>query len=95
MEEVYANSYRSDNQDGVMVEWSQNCIKTALSNSLSTFRLILLMAIDIEGPPLRKFDFNVAYKEYSCFKNSLCYKQFTYQCKGKDGMKLFYPNFLI
>ena len=77
MEEVYANSYWSDNQDGVMVEWSQNCIKTALSNSLSTFRLIVLMTIDIEGPPLRKFDFNVVYKEYLCFKNSLCYKQFT------------------
>ena len=51
MEEVYANSYRSDNQDGVMVEWSQNCIKIALSNRrLSTFRLIVLMTIDIEGP---------------------------------------------
>ena len=48
MEEVYANSYRSDNLDEVMVEWSQNCIKTALSNSLSTFRLIVLMTIDIE-----------------------------------------------
>lgn len=48
MEEVYANSYWSDNQDGVMVEWSQNYIKTALSNSLSTFRLIVLMTIDIE-----------------------------------------------
>ena len=77
MEEVYANSYRSDNQDGVMVEWSQNCIKTALGNSLSTFRLNVLMTIDIEGPPLRKFDFNVAYKESLCFKNSLCHKQFT------------------
>ena len=71
MEEVYANSYRSDNLDGVMVEWSQNCIKTALSNSLSTFRLIVPMTIDIEGPLLRKFDFNVAYKEYLCFKNSM------------------------
>ena len=77
MEEVYANSYRSDNLHGVMVEWSQNCIKTALGNSLSTFRLIVPMTIDIEGPPLRKFDFKVAYKEYLCFQNSLCYKQFT------------------
>ena len=78
MEEVYANSYWSDNQDGIMVEWSQNCIKTALSNSLSTFRLIVLMTNwHWTGPPLRKFDFNVAYKEYLCFKNSLCYKQFT------------------
>lgn len=48
MEEVYANSYWSDNQDEVMVEWSQNCIKTALGNSLSTFRLNVLMTIDIE-----------------------------------------------
>lgn len=51
MKEVYANSYWSDNQDGVMVEWSQNYIKIALSNRrLSAFRLIVLMTIDIEGP---------------------------------------------
>ena len=54
------------------------------------------MTIDIEGPPLRKFDFNVAYKEWSsekrraktwticlylCFKNSVCYKHLTYSVK--------------
>ena len=67
------------------------------------------MTIDIEGPPLRKFDLDVAYKEcnnenrraktwticlYLRFKNSAGYKHLTEQCKGKDGMKLFYPNFL-
>ena len=32
---------------------------------LSTSRLNVLMTIDIEGPPLRKFDLDVAYKEWS------------------------------
>ena len=44
---------------------AQNRIKTALRNRLTTFRLNVLMTIDIEGPTLRKFDFNMAYKEWS------------------------------
>ena len=44
---------------------AQNRIKTALRNRLTTSRLNVLMTIDIEGPTLRKFDFNMAYKEWS------------------------------
>lgn len=44
---------------------AQNRNKTALRNGLTICCLDVLMAIDIEGPALRKFDFNVAYKEWS------------------------------
>ena len=44
---------------------AQNRIKTALRNRLTTSRLNVLMTIDIEGPTLGKFDFNMAYKEWS------------------------------
>ena len=43
----------------------QNRIKTALRNRLTTSRLNVLMTIDIEGPTLIIFDFNMAYKEWN------------------------------
>ena len=60
--------------------------------NLAISRQNVLMTIDIEGPPLRKFDLDVAYKEwnnenrraktwticlYLRFKNSAGYKHLT------------------